>query len=169
MGTESILPFLKGAGSGPRDFDSTRSMKLIYKKHLSPLAKNLRKSGNLAEVLLWKELKNKKLGYQFLRQRPIDKYIVDFYCHALNLAIEIDGVSHDAKVEEDIIRQNVLELGGVRFLRFSDADVRYNIESVVREIKEFILPFLKGAPEREGFSQDSKSSALRAPPLGKEE
>jgi very-short-patch-repair endonuclease len=120
-------------------------MKLIYNKQLKPLARNLRKSGNLSEVLLWKELKNKKLGYQFLRQRPIDKYIVDFYCPALNLAIEIDGVSHDAKVEADIIRQNVLELGGVRFLRFSDAEVRYNLESILREIKEFILPFLKGA------------------------
>jgi very-short-patch-repair endonuclease len=70
-------------------------MKLIYNKQLKPLAKNLRKAGNLAEVLLWKELKGKQLGYQFLRQRPIDKYIVDFYCPALNLVIEIDGVSHD--------------------------------------------------------------------------
>ena len=113
-------------------------MKLIYDKNLKPLARNLRQSGNLAEVLLWKELKKKKLGYQFLRQRPVNKYIVDFYCHTLNLAIEIDGVSHDSKVEADIIRQNMLELKGIRFLRFSDADVRYNIESVVREIKSSV-------------------------------
>lgn len=77
---------------------------------------------------------------QFLRQRPIGNYVVDFYCHRLNLVIEIDGVSHDGRIEEDIARQNELESKGVQFLRFADVDVRYNLDSVLREIKEFKNP-----------------------------
>ena len=50
----------------------------------------------LSEVLLWNELKQKKiLGFDFDRQRPIDECIVDFYCKELMLAIEIDGASHN--------------------------------------------------------------------------
>ncbi len=89
---------------------------------------------------MWKELRAKKLGVQFLRQRPIGNYVVDFYCHRLNLVIEIDGVSHDGRIEEDIARQNELESKGVQFLRFADVDVRYNLDSVLREIKEFKNP-----------------------------
>ena len=117
-------------------------MKLIYSRNLKSFAQDLRKSGNLSEVLLWNQIKSKKLGAKFLRQKPIDKYIVDFYCNELSLAIEIDGVSHDAKVDKDIVRQNMLESKGIQFLRFSDTDVKYNLESVVREIKEFIKKFL---------------------------
>lgn len=79
-------------------------MHLRYHPTLRISARRLRKSGNLAEVLLWKELRAKKLGVQFLRQRPIESYIVDFYCHRLQLAVEIDGVSHDSKVEKDAYR-----------------------------------------------------------------
>ncbi len=115
-------------------------MKLYYQKYLKPLAQKLRQAGNLSEVLLWNELKQDKLGYRFLRQRPIKKYIVDFYCHSLNLAIEIDGVaSHDNKIEEDEARQKLLESSGVRIVRFRDADVRYNLDAVVESIKSEIL------------------------------
>lgn len=65
-------------------------MRLRYQKHLKSYSQKLRQAGNLAEVLLWEELKQNKLGYRFLRQRPIGKYIVDFYSHKLNMVIEID-------------------------------------------------------------------------------
>ena len=85
-------------------------MKLRYQKNLNPLARKLRKAGNLSEVILWNELKKDKLGCRFLRQRPIGRYIVDFYCSSLNLAVEIDGVaSHDCKIEEDKKRQEEIE------------------------------------------------------------
>lgn len=73
----------------------------------------------LSEVLLWQELKGKQLlGYDFDRQRPIDEYIVDFYCKELQLAIEIDGESHtnESTARNDIKRQNRLEELGVRFI-----------------------------------------------------
>jgi very-short-patch-repair endonuclease len=63
-----------------------------YNPKLVSLAKQLRNNMTLSEVLLWDELKSKQLlGYEFDRQRPIDNYIVDFYCKDLQLVIEIDG------------------------------------------------------------------------------
>jgi very-short-patch-repair endonuclease len=95
----------------------------------------------LGEVLLWQRLKRKQLrGYDFDRSRSIDRYIVDFYCKDLKLAIEIDGSSHDgeeAKVN-DAIRQERLESLGVRFLRFNDIDVKRNMEMVLDSIEQWI-------------------------------
>ena len=74
-----------------------------YKPYLKKLARQLRLNSTLSEVLLWNELKQKKMhGYDFDRQKPIDDFIVDFYCKRLKLAIEIDGESHDHKFEEDM-------------------------------------------------------------------
>lgn len=125
-------------------------MKLHYQKHLTSLARRLRQSGNLSEVLLWNELKHDKLGYRFLRQRPIEKYIVDFYCHILQLAIEVDGAaSHDKKIEQDKTRQKNLESLGINIIRFKDADVRYNREGVVEAIKREILRLTSSPPPLE--------------------
>jgi very-short-patch-repair endonuclease len=90
-----------------------------YNSNLKALAKKLRQNMTLSEVLLWNELSGKKMhGFDFDRQRPIDNFIVDFYCKELMLAIEIDGDSHDCKYEEDLKRQEKLESLGVHFLRF---------------------------------------------------
>jgi len=127
-------------------------MRLHYNPRLKGPARNPRKAGNLAEAILWGELRAKKLGVQFLRQRPIGDYIVDFYCHELELAIEIDGTSHDSKIQSDILRERKLRAAGVRFLRFADSEVRTNLSGVIEAIKAFL-----------------KSSGLRPPPLKKEE
>jgi very-short-patch-repair endonuclease len=112
-----------------------------YERYLKELARKLRQNMTLGEVLLWQRLKRKQIrGYDFDRQRPIDRYIVDFYCKDLKLAIEIDGSSHDgeeARVNDDI-RQERLESLGVRFLRFTDADVKRNMEMVVQAIEQWI-------------------------------
>jgi very-short-patch-repair endonuclease len=61
-----------------------------YNPQLKELARRLRNDGTLGEALLWKELNNKQLyGYDFHRQKPLLNYIVDFYCHELNLVIEL--------------------------------------------------------------------------------
>jgi very-short-patch-repair endonuclease len=90
----------------------------------------------LAEVLLWKRIKGRQiLGHDFDRQRPIGKYIVDFYCKTLRLAIEIDGRSHDFKETQDIRRQGELEQMGVGFLRFWDSEVKTDMQSVLDRIE----------------------------------
>ena len=86
-------------------------------------------------------------------------YIVDFYCHSLQLAIEIDGAaSHNTKIDDDEKRQRALEKIGIRVIRFTDAEVRYNLESVIAAIRAEILrlaatdnsPFRKGGARRVG-------------------
>ena len=61
--------------------------------------------------------------YKFLRQKPIDNYIVDFYCSELCLVIEIDGDSHAEAVEYDAARTKVLEALGLTVVRYTNDDV----------------------------------------------
>jgi very-short-patch-repair endonuclease len=122
-------------------FTSGRREIIDYERYLKELARKLRQNMTLGEVLLWQRLKRNQMGgYDFDRQRPIDRYIVDFYCKDLKLAIEIDGSSHDgeeAKVNDEI-RQERLESLGVRFLRFTDTDVKRNMEMVVDSIELWV-------------------------------
>jgi hypothetical protein len=77
-------------------------------------------------------------GYDFDRQKPIGDFIVDFYCKALMLAIEIDGDSHRNKGSYDAGRQAWLESQGVRFLRFDDALLRKRPQDAIRAIEGWI-------------------------------
>ena len=91
---------------------------LYYDPKLKQRSRELRKNSTLAEVLLWNQLKRSKmLGYPFLRQRPIHKYIVDFYCPRLKLVIEIDGESHREKFIRDQIRKKDLESLGLECIK----------------------------------------------------
>lgn len=113
----------------------TRRQILPYNPKLKALARELRNRSTLSEVLLWNQLKSRQAGgYQFLRQKPIDNYIVDFFCYELMLAIEIDGQTHDHKTTEDAIRQQRLESLGIVVLRFLGIDVKRNMEGVLKSI-----------------------------------
>ncbi len=116
-----------------------RKTVIPYNQKLKELARHLRKSSTLSEVLLWSYLKRKQMmGYDFDRQKPIDNYIVDFFCNELMLAIEIDGSTHNYKSEEDRKRQTKLETLGVRFLRFNDLDIKKNLNGVLGVIGNWI-------------------------------
>jgi very-short-patch-repair endonuclease len=105
-----------------------------YNPKLKELARELRKNSTLSEVLLWLKIKGKVMGVEFHRQVPIDNFIVDFYYHELMLAIEIDGSSHDEKQDYDQNRQLILENLGVKFIRFSDIDVKQKMGWVLEEL-----------------------------------
>ena len=111
-----------------------------YRKDLKTKARALRKNSTLSEVLLWCEIKNRQLGYQFHRQVPMLDYIVDFYCHELLLVIEVDGDSHyhDDAPELDKNRQKRIEKYGVSFLRFDDIDVKKNMNLVLQTILDWM-------------------------------
>ena len=103
-------------------------IKTYYNPKLKSHAKELRKKGVLSEVLLWNQLKSRKMrGYQFMRQKPIGDYIVDFFCSKLGLVIEIDGESHDGRFRYDMERQKFIESIGLTVLRFNDDDVKRDI------------------------------------------
>jgi len=118
---------------------------ILYNPKLKALSRELRKNSTLSEVLLWNKLKHKQLrGYQFLRQKPIDNFIVDFFSYELMLAIEIDGQTHDHRISQDIVRQERLESLGITVLRFLDVDVKNNMAGVIESIIVWIEKFESG-------------------------
>ena len=113
-----------------------RNKIIPYNPELREYARNLRKNSTLSEVILWQNIKRKALGVQFHRQVPMLNYIVDFYCHEIGLAIEIDGNSHDYKFLYDARRQGRLEKEGVKFIRFSNEEVKKELFNVLLALKE---------------------------------
>jgi len=119
-----------------------------YNKDLKDCARKLRKEGTKSEIRLWKTtLRNRSLkGYQFLRQRPIGKFIADFFCKELRLIIELDGITHNEKIKNDLFRQVELESMGYSVLRFTDDEVHNNLEGVQIELIKWIEEFEKNHP-----------------------
>ncbi|HLR25984.1 MAG TPA: endonuclease domain-containing protein [Fodinibius sp.] len=113
-----------------------------YESHLVEKARNLRNNSTPAEKRLWKYLRRKQIHqFDFDRQKPIDRYIVDFYCKELKLAIEIDGKYHSHQYNYDQARQKRLETFGIHFLRFSEKEVLNDIDNVLRVIGQGVLKY----------------------------
>ena len=88
------------------------------------------------EDILWQHLRRNQLaGYHFRRQQVICGYIVDFFCAAADLVVEVDGEIHQQQVEYDQERNQVLAGLGLRVLRFKNEDVRTNLDRVLEEIQ----------------------------------
>jgi len=110
-----------------------------YNSRLKEFTRKLRNDSTFTEIMVWNYLKKKKLrGYDFDRQRPIDNYIVDFYCKDLFLAIEIDGESHYGNPERDKKKDKRLKELGVTVLRFDDMEVKYRLDNVINRIEKWI-------------------------------
>lgn len=120
----------------------------VYRREINPLpaninlrnrAKSLRKAGVLSEVIFWLHVKN-GLFYKidFDRQRIIGNYIVDFYVKSLGLVVEIDGTSHNSKLEYDLKRDEFMKNLGLIIYRISDLRVRHDLGNVLNELKDFI-------------------------------
>jgi len=102
-----------------------------YRPDLRILAQKNRCSPTLAEEKIWYVvLSCKKLGYKFLRQKPISSYIVDFYCSKLKLVIEIDGDEHAERAMYDEKRTKDLEKLGLKVVRYYNLDVLKHIREV---------------------------------------
>lgn len=114
-------------------------MLIKYNQKNKILSRKLRRKSTLAEVLFWNEVKSRKiLNYQFMRQKPIGDYIVDFYCSPLKLVVEIDGLTHIGKEEYDVRREKYLKSLGLNVLRFFDNDVKQNMSGVIGALYEWI-------------------------------
>ena len=110
-----------------------------YRKDLTEKARKLRNNSTPGEKRLWKYISRKQIhGYDFDRQKPIDRFIVDFYCKELKLAIELDGQSHDFNVEYDLIRQKRLEYFGIKIVRFEEKQVLNDLDNVLSEIEYWV-------------------------------
>ncbi|MDP3186508.1 MAG: DUF559 domain-containing protein [Anaerolineales bacterium] len=100
-------------------------------------AKELRHNMTEAEKALWQHLRANRLdGWHFRRQQIIFGYIVDFYCHALSLIVEVDGEIHEKQIEEDRQRDEALTMRGFRVIRFKNKDVLERLTFVLDEIRK---------------------------------
>jgi very-short-patch-repair endonuclease len=100
-------------------------------------AKSLRRQMSLPEVLLWRAIKGRKLnGLQFRKRHPIGPYVLDFYCDAARLAVEVDGGSHDFgdRPERDERRDAWMLERGVRTLRLSASLILADVDDAARTI-----------------------------------
>ena len=109
-------------------------------KELKDYAKRNRHKGNIAEVVFWKHVNKKQFyGIDFNRQYIVGNYIADFYARSLCLVVEIDGSSHNEKMNYDSERDLYMQSLGLKVFRTTDYDVMNNLDIVLRELKEFII------------------------------
>ena len=133
---------MKGLNDGVDGLDEFMEAPIRrYNHKLRLRARALRNGMTKGEVILWQRLKNSQMmGYDFDRQKPVDQFVIDFYCKALSLAIEVDGSVHDSEDAKvyDAARQAKLEGLGIHFLRFRDSDVKNNPNAVCQAIATWI-------------------------------
>jgi very-short-patch-repair endonuclease len=105
---------------------------LPYNKKLIEVSRDLRRNQTPAEKIIWNGvLRYKKLRkYKFLRQKPIDNFIVDFYCPELLLIIEVDGDVHDNQKTYDQDRTNKLAEYGLHLVRYTNQQIINDINQV---------------------------------------
>ena len=113
----------------------SRANKFVFQR-----ATELRERQTAAEEILWNYLKTKPLGFKFRRQHPFSCYILDFYCHALKLAIEVNGSFHEmAEVREnDKLRQVQLEKQGLTVLRFTNYQINQKPGEIMKQIEGYL-------------------------------
>src|SRR5688572_18361480 len=102
------------------------------KPFLFECASGLRCAMTNAEIALWKYLRKKPRGYKTRRQHPFGLYVLDFYCHQLKLAIEVDGPIHDSEImkAKDHDRQEDIEAANIVVVRFSNNEILTGMNQV---------------------------------------
>ena len=116
-------------------------MNIYYSNKLIELARDLRNNPTRAEKVLWNTLRNKKLGYDFHRQKPMGFFIYDFYCYKLRLVIEVDGATHSLPevLQNDKLKDENALSHGFQILRLTDDDVLQRGDYAEDLIRNLIL------------------------------
>jgi len=111
------------------------------------LCRELRRNSTEAEDLMWQRLRNRQLlSKKFYRQYPLffdlygkeTFYIADFFCYEHKLVIEIDGGYHEQQKVKDTLRTEVINLLGIRVIRFKNEEVKENINNILEEISKYL-------------------------------
>jgi len=108
-----------------------------YNRNLKENSRKLRNNSTEYERILWSRLKSKQIkSCQFYRQKIIGNYIADFYCAKANLVIELDGGDHysDENKNKDRIRDDYMNSHGLKVLRFTNIEIKNNLQGVLEEI-----------------------------------
>ena len=115
-------------------------VQLHNREYLKSIRKHLRNNSTAAEATLWKILKKNQVGnYKFRRQHSIGNFIVDFYCPALQLVIELDGEPHADlnSIAFDSKRDNFLTQNGITIFRYENRWVYEYPEVIIEDILKF--------------------------------
>ena len=115
-------------------------MKTYTRPQLNTFRKTLRNNMPQPERKLWFYIRRKQLSVKFRRQHSIERYIIDFFCCELKLAIELDGNSHFSEQAQAYDHQRTQDLNklGIRVLRFTNNEVNHNVEEVLASIMDSI-------------------------------
>ena len=99
-------------------------------------ARSLRRAMSPPEVILWSLLRKRPAGVKFRRQHPVGGYVLDFYCPAARLCVEVDGIAHEMgdNPERDAARDAWLEGAGIRVARIAAGEVMRNPEGVLQDV-----------------------------------
>lgn len=124
-----------------------KSPYISYNSKLVEKARENRKNQTPVEKKMWSILQDRQLeNYKFLRQKPLNNFIADFYCAELMLVIEVDGDSHIKQREYDILRSEKLEEYGIKVIRYQNDETMSNIEAVYKDLKKKIKSLPQNSP-----------------------
>jgi very-short-patch-repair endonuclease len=135
-GAAGLPPLEKGRSASVASRVGIENSRFDLTKFKAARARQLRRNSTHVEMKLWQRLRNKQLGADFRRQHPAGPFVLDFYCPALRLAIELDGGQHgnteaaqrDSKRKQWLADRNVVEI------RFWNSDVVENLPGVLELI-----------------------------------
>jgi very-short-patch-repair endonuclease len=118
-------------------------------------ARRLRRALTPAEATLWAAIRKCQVhGLRFRCQHPIGHFILDFYCPAYKLAIEVDGALHQTQQAQDLSRTLLLNAMGIQVLRFTNSQVLHALPTVLQAIYEYVesplAPTLRGGTRGSG-------------------
>ena len=130
--------------SGDRDETATRGHNTVVRAQKDPAkawrARELRRSPTPEEDTLWQAVRaNRLFGLHFRRQQVIDGFIVDLYCHAAGLVVELDGHGHERQAGYDAERERILAARGLRILRTTNDEVTDHLARVLKRIAKEAL------------------------------
>jgi leucyl-tRNA synthetase len=106
-----------------------------YNQNLKTISRELRKNQTVAEIEMWNFLKANYPEHKFLRQKPLDHFVVDFYCLKKNLIIEVDGEIHKNQIEKDRERDNIF------FIKYNHRTIRFTNQEVMKS-KDYLKQVL---------------------------
>jgi very-short-patch-repair endonuclease len=130
-------------------------------------ARELRQTQTPVEKILWECLRDRQLcDAKFRRQHNISQFIADFYCHAANIVIELDGGIHDTQVERDRNRDEWMQANHIIVLRFKNEKILDELETVLIAIAQYLSPSPQPSPE--GRGSEDKPNPVPAPLLPRE-
>jgi very-short-patch-repair endonuclease len=127
--------------------------KIFNKTDYKQRRQTLRRNATEPEKRLWQRLRGNEMGVKFRRQHGIGHYIVDFYCPALKLVIEVDGDSHFSQSAQDYdsVRDNFMLSLGIMTIRVRNDDVMKNIDGVCQHIKHQLNMRMEVHPPEESL------------------